>query len=297
MSRIITPSPPPNSARKSIARIEPLRAAGERHEQQRHGKHDAAEEKGGPIPIRGRAASSRPTRSALRPPPLRARARASPGARSASGRVQDEERVEDEVEEVDRRGREERGAHDRAQDVAHARDDVASRLLGRRLLGSIEERNAAEKRYEIESTSSAYGAFSICTRMPPTLGPATNENARLPASSELASRSVALDERHEERRSRRRGRRRHRPDEEGDDVQLRDRQRVERVRDRDRHDNAARARSVTIIVCRLRPRRSTQAPACRAKRRFGRARPRRGSPSAPRSRRARGRRTAGARSA
>src|SRR5437764_15062960 len=52
--------------------------------------------------------------------------------------------------------------------------------------GEIELRKNAEKRNETESTSSAKGAFSAWTRRPPRLGPATNENARLPARSELA---------------------------------------------------------------------------------------------------------------
>ena len=53
--------------------------------------------------------------------------------------------------------------------------------------GEIEPRESAEKRNEHASTSSATGASSTWTRRPPMLGPATNENARLPFSSEFAS--------------------------------------------------------------------------------------------------------------
>ena len=46
----------------------------------------------------------------------------------------------------------------------------------------------AETRNETASAISAPGAEKICTRSPPMLGPATNEKARLPCSSEFASR-------------------------------------------------------------------------------------------------------------
>src|SRR4029079_9991344 len=52
--------------------------------------------------------------------------------------------------------------------------------------GEIEARKPAEKRYETESSSSVTGAFRIWTSTPPRLGPETNENALLPARSELA---------------------------------------------------------------------------------------------------------------
>ena len=58
-------------------------------------------------------------------------------------------------------------------------------LLDLRLDGGDRGEDAAEKRNEIESTSNAYGALSSCTRLPPMLGPATNENARLPASTDF----------------------------------------------------------------------------------------------------------------
>src|SRR5205085_1907910 len=53
--------------------------------------------------------------------------------------------------------------------------------------GSIPRRNHADPRNETASTASAYGADSACTRPPATLGPATNENARLPENSDCAS--------------------------------------------------------------------------------------------------------------
>ena len=69
------------------------------------------------------------------------------------------------------------------------------------------------------------------------LGPATNENARLPGEQRVALHVVVpLDERDEERRVGDEEEDRHRPHEEGDDVQLLDRQRVERVRERNRHE-------------------------------------------------------------
>ena len=69
------------------------------------------------------------------------------------------------------------------------------------------------------------------------LGPATNENARLPGEQRVALHVVVpLDERDEERRVGDEEEDRHRPDEEGDDVQLLDRQRAERVRERNRHE-------------------------------------------------------------
>src|SRR5690348_2685792 len=46
----------------------------------------------------------------------------------------------------------------------------------------------AETTYEKASTTSAIGAENTCTSKPPRLGPATYEKARLPFSSELASR-------------------------------------------------------------------------------------------------------------
>src|SRR3954465_1279964 len=54
--------------------------------------------------------------------------------------------------------------------------------------GEIERSVSAETTNETASTTSAMGAEKACTRAPPTLGPATNEKARLPCSSEPASR-------------------------------------------------------------------------------------------------------------
>ena len=55
-------------------------------------------------------------------------------------------------------------------------------------VGWIEPSENAETRNETASAISAPGAEKICTRSPPMLGPATNEKARLPFSSEFASR-------------------------------------------------------------------------------------------------------------
>src|SRR5689334_3598852 len=54
--------------------------------------------------------------------------------------------------------------------------------------GWIERIVSADTTNENASTTSATGAEKICTSNPPRLGPATNEKARLPFSSELASR-------------------------------------------------------------------------------------------------------------
>src|SRR3954451_2752743 len=53
--------------------------------------------------------------------------------------------------------------------------------------GRIARRNAAEPTNENASTRSANGADASCDRIPPRLGPATYENARLPFRSEFAS--------------------------------------------------------------------------------------------------------------
>ena len=54
--------------------------------------------------------------------------------------------------------------------------------------GEIERSASAETTNEKASATSAIGAESTCTRRRPTLGPATNEKARLPCSSDSASR-------------------------------------------------------------------------------------------------------------
>src|SRR5919197_2235795 len=54
--------------------------------------------------------------------------------------------------------------------------------------GLIELRVNAETTKETASAISAPGAESAWTRRPPTLGPPTNEKARLPFNSEFASR-------------------------------------------------------------------------------------------------------------
>jgi hypothetical protein len=54
--------------------------------------------------------------------------------------------------------------------------------------GLIEWSESAEARKESESARSAPGAENSCTTRPPRLGPATNENARLPFRSAFASR-------------------------------------------------------------------------------------------------------------
>ena len=104
------------------------------------------------------------------------------------------------------------------------------------------------------------------------LGPATNENRAAAREHRVRPRrSLPLDERDEERRVRDvKKKTLIVPHEEGDDVQLLDRQLAERVRERNRGEQSgARTRSVKIIVCRLLPRLSTQAPAWSAKNRFG----------------------------
>jgi hypothetical protein len=55
-------------------------------------------------------------------------------------------------------------------------------------MGRIFRRSTAETRYETASASKAIGAVSVCTRMPPALGPATKDVARLALRSVLASR-------------------------------------------------------------------------------------------------------------
>jgi hypothetical protein len=54
--------------------------------------------------------------------------------------------------------------------------------------GLIDPSANAEARNETASAMSAPGAESTWTSRPPTLGPPTYENARLPFSSEFASR-------------------------------------------------------------------------------------------------------------
>src|SRR5262249_31807261 len=54
--------------------------------------------------------------------------------------------------------------------------------------GEIELIAKAEQRNVSASATSATGAERASTSAPPTLGPAMNENARLPFRSELASR-------------------------------------------------------------------------------------------------------------
>ena len=51
---------------------------------------------------------------------------------------------------------------------------------------SIRPRKSADQKNETASSASAYGPRKICTRMPPMLLPARNENARLPWISEFA---------------------------------------------------------------------------------------------------------------
>jgi hypothetical protein len=51
----------------------------------------------------------------------------------------------------------------------------------------IRPRKRADPRNENASSRSAAGALRICTRIPPRLGPATYEKARLPFKSEFAS--------------------------------------------------------------------------------------------------------------
>ncbi len=51
----------------------------------------------------------------------------------------------------------------------------------------IRPRNRADQMNETASIASAYGPRRTCTRMPPMLVPARNENARLPWVSELAA--------------------------------------------------------------------------------------------------------------
>src|SRR5437763_3357608 len=52
--------------------------------------------------------------------------------------------------------------------------------------GEMLPRKKADQRNESESTTRAYGAERACTSPPATLGPPTNEKARLPKSSEFA---------------------------------------------------------------------------------------------------------------
>src|ERR1051326_5454645 len=54
--------------------------------------------------------------------------------------------------------------------------------------GGVERSGRGEATKEKAATTSAIRAENPCTRTPPTLGPATNEKARLPCSSEPASR-------------------------------------------------------------------------------------------------------------
>ena len=121
----------------------------------------------------------------------------------------------------------ERGADDRRAPRCSGRPTVTP-LRARPPVGGSSGSDARrgerrdEERERVDEER-ARRAESACTRMPPTLGPATNENARLPFSSELAStKPLALDERHEERRVRDvEAARVSVADEERDDVQLR----------------------------------------------------------------------------
>ena len=138
MSSSITPKPEMNSASEQAGVDRPVAAA-----------RRAARARAAPGRARSRARTpgptpkrrlSRPVRSEPSTPPHGAGAEhepehAGPHAQ-LTGRVEDEQRPEDEVEEVDRRGREQLRADDRrAPDVAHARLHVpALGRLGRRLL-------------------------------------------------------------------------------------------------------------------------------------------------------------------
>ena len=57
--------------------------------------------------------------------------------------------------------------------------------------GAIRPSNTAEQRNVRASTTSATGADSARTSNPAALGPATNENARLPLRSELPSTNLS----------------------------------------------------------------------------------------------------------
>ena len=137
MSSIITPKPEPNSARNRQARITQRGPSASGTSRSGAGKTTQPSAKAGPTPIRR---VTRPVTTAPRMPPTAAAPSTSPRVAgetpSIGRRVEDEERGEDEIEEVDRRGRAECGPDDRAaEDPAHARDDMAlPRRLGRRLL-------------------------------------------------------------------------------------------------------------------------------------------------------------------
>src|SRR5437764_5622503 len=138
MSRIITPKPDKNSAANRNARICQSAPPASGTSTSGVGNKTQPRTNAGPTPIP----------RLIRPAKDRAE-HAAYGSRSENEpqcagvhtegprRVENEKRPEDEVEEVDRRGREQRGAdHTRAPEVLHPRLEVAALgLLGRRLGG------------------------------------------------------------------------------------------------------------------------------------------------------------------
>ena len=108
--------------------------------------------------------------------------------------------------------------------------------------GRIERSSSADPTNDAASARSAAGADSNWTRTPPMLGPATNEKARLPLTSEFPSTYCSRGTRRreqdvdaDEERDRERAR------EEGDDVQVRHRQHVQPVRGRHRREQRGAA--------------------------------------------------------
>ena len=219
---------------------QPVRPAGERHEHERHREDDAAEDvrrpdpDPPPEPRRHEGADQPADGAGAEDDPERRR----PHVQRANG-VQDEERVEDEVEEVDRRRGEERGAHDRrGHEVAHARHDVP--LLGHldlRLDGIDrgQEPGREEKRDRVDEQR--VRRLQQLHEDAPHARPC-DERERAAAREQRVCLHVfvPLDERHEERRVGDEEEDRHRPHEEGNDVQLLDRQRVDRIGERNRHE-------------------------------------------------------------
>ena len=130
-----------------------LRSRCERDEQERCGEDHAADREARPEadrpgdPTGDDGADETAHRTGAEDEPERARSDA-----ELARRVEHEEREEDEVEEVDRRGREQGRPHERRADhEANAAADAASLLVGRRLLrrDPPEQRRRAEERERV----------------------------------------------------------------------------------------------------------------------------------------------------
>src|SRR5919198_348859 len=223
----------------------PVRPVRERYEQERRREEHAADHEGRAYsePSAYTAGEDRADQPADRGGAEHQPENARPHAERAR-RVEDEQGPENEVEEVDRRRRKQRGAdHRRAPEVAQARLHVPlGRLLGRRLdrLDRAQRERGSEERDRVRDQRpwrrEHLNEHAADAR-------AADERERAAAVEQRVRLEVALprDERDEQRRVRDEEEDAQRPDEEGDDVELGERQDVEPVGDRDREEQRGAA--------------------------------------------------------